>query len=144
MVPQTTIIWIALISLLPCSDSTSQCTYSFFFLTYRQPLAAKVVFDRIRGFYPTAPIYILTDVGGVDLAAFCVNDENCRSTFSSVRLNHAYRSPNAPMTNHSLDQLFSYFDHFAEAAKWGACEFVLQVILKVFYLILNLTVDCCL
>ena len=37
-------------------DSGQQCTYSFFFFTFRQPFAAKAVYDRVRLFYPTAPM----------------------------------------------------------------------------------------
>ena len=37
-------------------SGAEQCTYSFFFFTFRQPFAAKAVFDRVRLFYPTAPI----------------------------------------------------------------------------------------
>ena len=34
-------------------DLGQQCTYSFFFFTFRQPFAAKAVYDRV---YPTAPM----------------------------------------------------------------------------------------
>lgn len=128
-------VHLLVITALPATapDSREQCTYSFFFFTYRQPIAAKFVFDRIRGFHPSAPIYILTDVNGIDLSEFCTGDNACRSTRSTIRFGHAYRSAKQPMTNHSLQQLFSYFNYFAEAAHWGGCRYIMQVEEDVWY-----------
>jgi hypothetical protein len=41
------------------AETDGQCTYSFFFFTFRQPFAAKAVYDRVRLFYPSAPMVSL-------------------------------------------------------------------------------------
>jgi len=78
------------------STSTGTCEYSFFYLTYRQPLAARLLFLRVREFYPTSPIYILTDKGGIDLSSFCEDDVNpskefCQAHTNAVHNGHAVR-----------------------------------------------------
>mmetsp|Transcript_17509 Transcript_17509/g.29351 ORF Transcript_17509/g.29351 Transcript_17509/m.29351 type:complete len:326 (-) Transcript_17509:36-1013(-) len=114
--------------------SPYQCTYSFFFFTYRQPFAAKAVFDRVRLFYPSAPIYILTDRGGIDLSYFCRNDSNCQSTLvSSVKFGHAYKAVQNHLTQEIIDTMYVYFDHMARAAEWGGCEFMLHLEEDVWY-----------
>lgn len=118
-----------LISSSHASSSSSHgiCTYSFFFLSYRQPFAARLVFDRVRQFYPTAPIYIMTDKGGIDLSSFCHMDRNCRSTISSLKFGHAFKLVHEPFTAHLLQQLYTFYDYMADAAEWGNCEFMLLI-----------------
>ena len=45
--------------------SIYNCTYGYFYLTFRHPTATEMVFHRIRSFYPDAKIYIHMDEGTV-------------------------------------------------------------------------------
>ena len=71
--------------------------------------------------------YILTDNGGIDLSYFCRNDTYCRSTVSRVKYGHAYKSVSRPLTQKIISKMYDYFDHMAEGALWGGCEYLLHL-----------------
>ncbi len=130
------IVWglfLALITSIQGHITSSVCEYSFFYLTYRQPLAARLLFLRVREFYPTAPIYILTDKGGVDLSGFCKEDSNpsfCQAHINEIHNGHAFQSYNEPLKNSTLYALENFFGHMSQAAQFGrtfGCEYMIMI-----------------
>ena len=67
------------------------------------------------------------------MSYFCRNDTNCRSTVSDVKFGHAYKSVQMPLTQHILNTMYVYFNHMANAAEWGKCEFMLHLEEDVWY-----------
>jgi hypothetical protein len=107
----------------------SKCSYSFFFLTYRQPFAARLVFLQLRSIYPSSPIYIVTDNGGYDLSSFCqgLGPSLCQSHVLQQHMGHAWQSSHAPLSSSTLGKMKLYFGHMATAAEWADCEYLVYV-----------------
>lgn len=66
-------------------------------------------------------------MGGIDLSYFCRNDTNCKSTQSTVKFGHAYKSVTTPLSNNIINKMYTYFEYMATGAQWGGCEFMLHL-----------------
>jgi hypothetical protein len=74
------------------SVHSQNCTYGYFYLTFKQPKATEMVFHRIREFYPNASFYIYTDQGGIDFSYLCANSTlNCKAVMSDIKYGHDFQ-----------------------------------------------------
>lgn len=122
------LLFFCLISLSQSQQSQIQKQkYGFFFQTYMQPVAAKLVFLRLREVYPLSPVYIYADNGGVDLSGLCTGDVKCRFEEASVHNGHEFQTAASPLEPKSLAQARSFFMSFRNAAEWGQCEYLVYV-----------------
>jgi len=107
--------------------SNKNCTYSFFFLAFRQPVAAKMAFLRVKSIYPDSPVYIYSDKGGIDLSGLCTDDPKCKFTESPVHNGHAFDSYKKRLRPEILERAKIFMTTFRDAAEWGQCEYMVYV-----------------
>jgi len=122
------LIWCMMFCLVSSSQEVNgKCMYSFFFLAFRQPVAAKMAFLRVKSMYPESPVYIYSDRGGIDLSGLCTGDPKCKFSESPVHNGHAFDSYKKRLRPEILERAKIFMTRFREAAEWGGCEYMLYV-----------------
>ena len=64
--------------------------------------------------------------GGVDVSYLC-QDQNCRSVTAELHYGHDFQHHFSTLLNSTIFKVQTFFEHFARAARWQQCEFLVYI-----------------
>jgi hypothetical protein len=110
-------------SALHATPSSGHHDYGFYFQVFRSPKATLEVLRGVRAHFPTSPIYMVADKGGLDFTAMAQRF-NCRFSMATRR----FSKHNGPESGeHQSEDVRIWFDRLTRAAEYCNSTYLINL-----------------